>query len=156
MSMVFCRGCGKQIHVTATACPGCGAVQPGTASVAAAQVALRDSSSKLWATRFALIEKAGGSKLPKLWELPFREVWKVKANLLAFLFGVFYYIAKGMWKKGLTLQAIAIVAVFVLAVIFEAIGWSPDMLWIFAAAFMSGHANASYYRFAKEGHTGWW
>ncbi len=27
MSMVFCRGCGKEIHSSATACPGCGAVQ---------------------------------------------------------------------------------------------------------------------------------
>lgn len=25
--MVFCRGCGKSIHVTATGCPGCGAPQ---------------------------------------------------------------------------------------------------------------------------------
>jgi len=25
--MVFCRACGKQIHTSATACPGCGAVQ---------------------------------------------------------------------------------------------------------------------------------
>lgn len=28
MSLVFCRGCGKQIHETAPACPGCGAPQP--------------------------------------------------------------------------------------------------------------------------------
>lgn len=27
MSMVFCRGCGKEIHETARACPQCGAVQ---------------------------------------------------------------------------------------------------------------------------------
>lgn len=27
MSMVFCRGCGKQIHVSAAACPECGAPQ---------------------------------------------------------------------------------------------------------------------------------
>lgn len=25
--MVFCRGCGKQIHETATSCPHCGALQ---------------------------------------------------------------------------------------------------------------------------------
>jgi hypothetical protein len=30
--MVYCRGCGKQLHVTAVTCPGCGAPQrlPGT------------------------------------------------------------------------------------------------------------------------------
>ncbi len=32
MSMVFCRGCGKQIHQTANACPHCGAPQGGSAS----------------------------------------------------------------------------------------------------------------------------
>jgi hypothetical protein len=27
MSMAFCRGCGKEIHLTATTCPQCGALQ---------------------------------------------------------------------------------------------------------------------------------
>ena len=27
MNMVFCRGCGKEIHITAKACPQCGAPQ---------------------------------------------------------------------------------------------------------------------------------
>jgi hypothetical protein len=27
MAMVFCRGCGKQIHETASSCPHCGALQ---------------------------------------------------------------------------------------------------------------------------------
>lgn len=27
MGMVFCRGCGKEIHETAVSCPQCGAVQ---------------------------------------------------------------------------------------------------------------------------------
>lgn len=27
MSMVFCRGCGKEIHESARACPQCGATQ---------------------------------------------------------------------------------------------------------------------------------
>ncbi len=29
MSMIFCRGCGKQIHETAESCPQCGAPQVG-------------------------------------------------------------------------------------------------------------------------------
>lgn len=31
MGMVFCRGCGKEIHETALSCPHCGAPQRGTA-----------------------------------------------------------------------------------------------------------------------------
>ena len=27
MSMTFCRGCGKEIHLTATTCPQCGTLQ---------------------------------------------------------------------------------------------------------------------------------
>jgi uncharacterized membrane protein YhaH (DUF805 family) len=37
MSMVFCRGCGKEIHETAATCPHCGAQQ--TVSTPAANVA---------------------------------------------------------------------------------------------------------------------
>ena len=35
MEMVYCRGCAKEIHHTATACPQCGAAQagPGAAAV---------------------------------------------------------------------------------------------------------------------------
>lgn len=39
MGMVFCRGCGKEIHDTAVSCPMCGAVQtvsqPGPVQVSA-------------------------------------------------------------------------------------------------------------------------
>lgn len=34
MSMVFCRGCAKQIHESAVSCPGCGATQNGNAGAA--------------------------------------------------------------------------------------------------------------------------
>jgi len=34
MGMVFCRGCGKEIHETAPSCPHCGAPQSGQASAA--------------------------------------------------------------------------------------------------------------------------
>ncbi|WP_323011287.1 zinc ribbon domain-containing protein [Castellaniella sp.] len=32
MAMIFCRGCGKEIHDSATACPHCGATQSGSSS----------------------------------------------------------------------------------------------------------------------------
>jgi TM2 domain-containing membrane protein YozV len=42
--MVFCRGCGKQIHSSAKACPGCGATQSvagqGKSRISAALFAL--------------------------------------------------------------------------------------------------------------------
>lgn len=30
--MIYCRGCGKEIHETAVACPQCGALQSGSAT----------------------------------------------------------------------------------------------------------------------------
>lgn len=33
MTMIFCRGCGKEIHDTAAACPHCGAAQSGSSAV---------------------------------------------------------------------------------------------------------------------------
>jgi TM2 domain-containing membrane protein YozV len=30
--MLFCRACGKQMHQSATACPGCGAVSPSSSA----------------------------------------------------------------------------------------------------------------------------
>jgi len=33
MGMVFCHGCGKEIHETAPACPHCGALQQGNATL---------------------------------------------------------------------------------------------------------------------------
>ncbi len=30
--MVFCRACGKQLHISAPSCPGCGALQSVTAA----------------------------------------------------------------------------------------------------------------------------
>lgn len=42
-AMVFCRGCGKSIHESARACPGCGATQQGSggkSKVSAALLAL--------------------------------------------------------------------------------------------------------------------
>ncbi len=42
MSMVFCRGCGKQIHETAPTCPHCGALQRGTTGFIVAANAHRD------------------------------------------------------------------------------------------------------------------
>lgn len=43
MGMIFCRGCGKEIHETALVCPNCGAVQ--YAAVVTEQTSANDS---LW------------------------------------------------------------------------------------------------------------
>lgn len=46
-TMVFCRGCGKEIHESAVSCPSCGAVQnTRTTAVAAAPAAAASNTDK--------------------------------------------------------------------------------------------------------------
>ena len=45
-SMVFCRGCGKEIHETAVSCPHCGAIQ-GTVGYRSSQLKNRTTAA-LW------------------------------------------------------------------------------------------------------------
>ncbi len=46
-SMVFCRGCGKEIHETALSCPQCGALQGNTVSGSSSQLKNRTTAA-LW------------------------------------------------------------------------------------------------------------
>lgn len=180
MNQVFCRACGKQVDSTAQFCPSCGANQGQTAAPTVAAPAVtplfattapsappataagtagspaEQIDALIWQSRFALIDKAGGAKLPRLWSLPPKEILLIRWNLWAFLFGPFYYGFKGMLKKGLALSGIGLLGFFLSAVVFEAIGWDPEMLALVPAGVLAGSANASYYRRMKEGFTGWW
>lgn len=46
MPMVFCRGCGKEIHDSAVSCPQCGAVQISQPQVQAIQTAQFSATDK--------------------------------------------------------------------------------------------------------------
>ena len=77
-----------------------------------------DKRSRLQA-RFDAIEKAGGIKLPNMKRgsgVSFTAMERHKAtfSIWAFLFGIFYYGYHGVWKKGLSLMAIALVILVLL------------------------------------------
>jgi hypothetical protein len=72
--------------------------------------------------KFDVIEKAGGIKLPHLKygsgiSFTFWERNQATFSIWAFLFGIFYYIYHGMWKKGLTLFAMSVLIVALVEVI---------------------------------------
>ncbi|WP_114971115.1 DUF2628 domain-containing protein [Rhodoferax ferrireducens] len=154
--MIYCHGCGKQIHETAPTCPQCGAPQALQVKSAQRAQAASTGLSDAWTRRFALIEKAGGPKLPKMKELSFAERFQLIFNIWAFLFGPFYYAANGMWKKGLTLLGVCLVAVIILAIILEAIGISPDAAAFFAAGVFSRRSSTDFYKKMVLGDDGWW
>lgn len=108
------------------------------------------------ASQVSADRQSWGAKLPKLWSLPAKEVAAIKLNGWAFLFGPFYYAAKGMWKTALSLLGLAIVILFGGAVVLEAMGISPDLLLLVGPAIFMGQANVSYYRRVKEGLNRWW
>ncbi|MCW4453586.1 DUF2628 domain-containing protein [Flavobacterium sp. MXW15] len=70
--------------------------------------------SETWKRRFRAIEAAGGPELPRFRELPFSERRRVQFNLLAFLLGPFYYLAKGLWRQAVVYVLIALAVILLL------------------------------------------
>jgi hypothetical protein len=159
MSMIFCHGCGKEIHETALTCPSCGALQSASKdqlSTMRTPNIEQQSISDSWRVKFDLLEKAGGVKLPNVKKLPFGERMKVGFNIWGFLFGPFYYLAKGMWKKAISLFGISVLIIFVLEIICQAIGISDKITNFVSAAIFASRANIDFYKKVKLGDNGWW
>ena len=86
--------------------------------------------SDRWKQYFKGVQKYGGLQAPLFKALPkeqrkaaFKEMQPpISAFILGFVFGIFYYVAKGMWKKGLVLLAIVLPSVILLSVLLYAIG----------------------------------
>jgi hypothetical protein len=116
-----------------------------------------DVSDK-WKQKFRIFEKAGGPKLPRFKELAARERSKITFNILAFLFGPFYYLAKGMWRKALSLSAAVFVAVLVVAIVLILVdlGGLVGALGYGANAIYAARANVDYYKKMVLGDNGWW
>lgn len=102
--MPFCQHCGSQASETTEFCYNCGA------DVTAAAIAL-PAISHAWRTRFALLHKAGGAAMPQSIELTLAERAAVRFNVLAFVLGPIYYVAMGMWKKGVSLALLSVLLI---------------------------------------------
>jgi hypothetical protein len=115
--------------------------------------------SDSWKRSFRAIHKAGGPNFPNLKNLPPEDRKAViKFNVLAFLFGPFYYLFKGMWKKGLTILDICVVGLIVLDVIMTYMGFAKFTGYtkFVAPTVYSLLANLDYYRKMVLGQNGWW
>lgn len=114
--------------------------------------------SDKWKARFFAIDRAGGVKLPRFKELSVSQRMSVNFNFLAFLFGPVYYATKGMWRKGLALFGVLVVAVVARAFGLEAAGLGrlANALGYGAAAVYSVRANIDYYKKMVLGRNGWW
>lgn len=114
--------------------------------------------SDAWKQKFRLLMKAGGPGLPRFKTLSFGERFRVNFNLLAFLFGPFYYLAKGMCKKAICFFGVWALIIITLGYALDLAGLSKvaDALGYGAAAFFGTRANIDYYKKMVLQDNGWW
>jgi hypothetical protein len=115
--------------------------------------------SDTWKKRFKAMQKAGGPSLPNVKELSPEDRKAITGfNVIAFFLGPIYYIAKGMWRKAITIFVLGFIALLIIDVILAAIGWSAasNATGIGFAVVWASLANADYYRKMVLGQNGWW
>lgn len=175
--MAFCEQCGTQLLESALFCAGCGkaitstpvlrAMAPDAArsSLGASRPATVDDFAELpekWRHRFAAIEKAGGERTrwwrwPEAKQLTGKEKRLITSNLWAFVFGPFYYLYLGMWRKAITLSLVVLLIDFILDMAGDALNFPVDhFLWIVSAVMFKQCANVDYYRKAVLKRREWW
>ena len=127
------------------------------ASQAEADIAALPVSDS-WKTRFYLIRRAGGPAMKQIKSLSFGERMQVTFNIVAFLFGPLYYLAKGMWRRAILLFCVCVAAVVALDVLLSmlhlahpgpASGMAFGALW-------AVRANIDYYKKMVLKDKGWW
>lgn len=172
--MAFCEQCGTQLGAGVAFCGSCGraatlsaAVPVGTrpGSIGAASAVPADDLAGLpekWQRRFAAIEKAGGERVrwwrwPEGKQLTGKEKRLITSNLWAFVFGPFYYLYLGMWRKAITLSIVALLIDGILGMAGDAqnvpVG---NFLWIVSAIMFKQCANVDYYRKMVLKRREWW
>ena len=77
--------------------------------------------AKIWQTRFAFFRRFGLPRSSPQAQEAYRALglsqrMDVSANVLAFVFGPLYFVAKGMWRKGLTLVLVEFAVLMVLGI----------------------------------------
>lgn len=104
--------------------------------------------SDRWRALFLLIDKAGGATLPSLADLDPKDQLKVKWNPLAVVLWPFYYFYLGMWKKGLLAVILALLAVWIAAILLKGFGLGilTKPLFILPGIYFGRYANVDYYR----------
>ena len=112
--------------------------------------------SDSWKKKFTNIEKAGGTKIPDARQLSFGERLSVSFNILAFIFGPFYYAAKGMWRKALTLLGISIIIIVAVEVACRFMEIDSSFSNVIGPAIFSSRATIDFYKKTVLNDNGWW
>ncbi len=113
-----------------------------------------------WQERFAFFEQHGAPNSPGFKEalkgLPSSQRRKITFNWLAWLFGPFYFLAVGMWRRALVAFGIAVAVGIVVSLLPDSVGNILSRGVGFALAFLFGlTANYSYFLKERRGDNGW-
>jgi len=113
--------------------------------------------SETWVRRFRLIEKAGGVGLRDSRNLTAGERASLTFNIWGMIFGPFYYLVKGMWRKSLSYTLVCFVIIEIVVLIGEHYNYRGvrEMGFITAVMFAL-RANVDYYKKMRLGDKSWW
>lgn len=109
--------------------------------------------SDAWKRKFRLIEKAGEGYFRQSRERSSGGSFAVGFNILAFLFGPFYFLAKGLWRPAVAYVLLAVAVGVVLELISKgklSHGLGYGFAFIYAI-----RANVLYYRKVVLGEMSW-
>ncbi|USX13517.1 DUF2628 domain-containing protein [Oxalobacteraceae bacterium OTU3CAMAD1] len=150
--MSTCQHCGIENSPIHSLCTTCGTSPPKPASGTEAEL------SALWRIRFDLIEKAGGPTRPHFKQLSFGERFRLAFNLWALLFGPFYYLAKGMWRKAIVAAFIGLPLMILINVAAPDGELDPLKMCVntLINVWFTLHANINYYKKIVLDDNGWW
>lgn len=111
MAMVFCRGCGKEIHDTAAACPHCGAAQSGgnTGHQGSKWMAITSLVLGIFAILATLAAFADGADSEQILGITI-------FGIVSLVFAIISLVQK-RWGKGLSIAGIVMSAISLLALL---------------------------------------
>lgn len=134
-------------------------------SKASAENSSTPSVSAAWKTKFDILHKIGADdhfiykamSSTEFKELSFKEKNKISLNILAFLFGPFYYFSKTMWAKGAVILGATWVLAALLTLVEAVMGVAlPAVIyWIPSAVVCAQLANYDYFRKVMHGEKMW-
>ncbi len=116
--------------------------------------------SKSWKDLFELFDKCGfnGGKDPFAYKaLPFWTRSRAQFNFLAFIFGPFYFLFKGMFRIAFSIF-LFVIGLIGLLILFDLIlGTNPSGFWTSSASgvIYALSANYAYYNYRVNGYRGW-
>lgn len=140
------------------------ALSPDPRLAASVDIDTLDVSDR-WKRYFKGVQKYGGLQAPQLKTLPPEQrkaatkemAPPIASFALAFVFGFFYYLVKGMWKKGLVLLAFVLVIVFTASFLLYMIGGETlaNGVRFLGGAIFGVMAPRDFYAFKVDRDDGW-